>query len=109
MLQSKQEYDDLSDFETLESLFKIAGCITVELIPGSESNIDKKEFSWRLEEFSDKNIALDFEFENPDYISFDAVDKAKVIFSKTNYFMQPTDVKKSPTPDDFTIIVDLPN
>ena len=99
----------MSELETLESLFKIAGCINVELIPGSESNIDKKEFSWRLKEFSEEKIALDFEFENPDYISVDAVDKAKIVFSKTRYFMQTTDIKKSPTADDFTIIVDLPN
>ena len=39
----------LDELEQVESLLKIAGCVKIELIPGTETNLDKKKFNWSLE------------------------------------------------------------
>ena len=49
-LQNDQQVVTQTDeLESVESLLKIAGCVQMELIPGTETNLDKKKFSWNLE------------------------------------------------------------
>lgn len=64
----------------LESLLKIAGCIKMELVPGSENNLEKKQFSWTLQQYDATKIVLKLEFEHPEFISMEAQDSVKVSF-----------------------------
>ena len=55
----------------------------MELIPGSENDIDKKAFTWSLLRFDSKILQIAVNFENPKYISMEAIDYMKVIFNNT--------------------------
>ena len=43
--------------------------IQVEMIPGSARDLEKKTFTWAVDEIQDSQVNLDFWFENPIYIS----------------------------------------
>ena len=66
----------------------------MELVPGTDTNLDKKTFEWKLEELNGSQIALSMTFDNPEYISMDATDSIKVSFSKSEYFVQPVEEGK---------------
>ena len=59
----------------------------MELIPGSEINLDKKKFNWNLEALDESKLQMSVAFNHPEYISMDAEDSIKISFAKTDYFI----------------------
>ena len=59
----------------------------MELVPGTDTNLDKKTFEWNLEELSGSYLTLSMTFDNPEYISMDATDSIIVSFAKSDYFI----------------------
>ena len=55
----------------------------MELVPGSENDIDKKEFTWSLLRFDQQVLQIAVNFEYPEYISMEAIDYMKIIFNNT--------------------------
>ena len=49
---------DLVELELIESLLRLSGCIKIEFIPGSENNLEKKKFKWKLIELNEKKLEL---------------------------------------------------
>ena len=43
---------ELDELESIEHLLKLAGCVSMELVPGTDTNLDKKTFEWKLEELN---------------------------------------------------------
>ena len=78
---------ELDELESLESLLKIAGCVNMELVPGSETSLSKKKFNWSLVELEESKLSMQVTFENPQYISIDVPDSIKIRFTKSDYFI----------------------
>ena len=64
----------------MESLLKVSGCVFAELIPGQEYLAENKTFEWKLQEFTQDNMKVKFEFDQPEIISIDMFDSVKVSF-----------------------------
>lgn len=64
--------------------------MSAKLIPGSDQDVEKKEFVWSLITFTLKHLKLQIKFFNPQYISMGEVpDKLEVIFNNTKAFLEP--------------------
>ena len=58
-------------------------------MPGTENNLEKKEFTWSLVRFDSEELEISIYFENPTYISMEAYDYLKISFSNTSIVMSP--------------------
>ena len=62
----------------------------MELIPGSQEYVDKKTFTWDIEEFNESQMSIKLEFDNKLYISNDdLIDQMKISFNNTDIYMKP--------------------
>ena len=86
-MSSIADETELDELESIERLLKLAGCVNMELVPGTDTNLDKKTFEWKLEKLNGSKLALSMTFDNPEYISMDATDSIKVSFAKSDYFI----------------------
>ena len=71
----------------------------VDLIPGTQQDLDKKDFKWTVSELNGDKIAFDFTFENPEYISMgDRADFMNVKFYNTDVYLVPKNSDKAAVP-----------
>ena len=59
----------------------------MEFISGSENNMDKKTFKWKLIQFDEKSLRIEFVFDFPEYISLDATDFMKINFKNNDFIL----------------------
>ena len=91
----------LNDFDATTSLLKVTESIKAELVPGTENNLDKKEFTWKLVKYSKSEVQLQFNFKFPEFISVDKVDTMKITFNNADNWVSPTDETKTSIPNGF--------
>ena len=84
---STDDETELDELESIERLLKLAGCMNMELVPGTDTNLDKKSFEWKLKELNGSELFLTMTFDSPEYISMDATDSLMVSFAKSEYFI----------------------
>ena len=87
---------------------KLSESVKFELIPGDDLYIDKKNFTWVLSLLNENEIGFNLRFENPMYISSNALDTLKISLKNTENFLAPLDEEKSSIPDGFTIVIKVP-
>jgi hypothetical protein len=86
---------EVSDQEKIANLLKLTKSFEVDLVPGTQQDLDKKAFNWTVSEMSGSQISFDFSFENPEYISMgDRADYMNVKFHNTDVYLVPTDGDK---------------
>ena len=56
----------------------------MEFISGSENNMDKKSFKWKLIQFNEKKLRVEIEFDYPEYISLEETDYMKISFKNND-------------------------
>ena len=52
----------ITELDKIENLLKIENCINVQLIPGNERNLDKKNFEWHLKTFTEQDFIIWLDF-----------------------------------------------
>lgn len=55
----------IEELQKIETLLKLTNCIKMELLPGNERNLDKKEYKWNFKTFDENEIDFALIFENP--------------------------------------------
>jgi hypothetical protein len=63
--------------------------IKVDLVPGSNTNLADRNFTWAIASYENGQMTFDFTFDNPQYISSDEdnVDVFIVQFFNTSLYM----------------------
>ena len=64
----------------------------LELIPGTDTYLDKKGFRWDLAYFGSDAWTISITFEHPEFISCDKIDSMKIKFNNTALYLQPADL-----------------
>ena len=86
--QSIESLEQLNDeVQAIEDLLKATNSLRAELLPGSDYDIENKEFIWKLEKIDTEEFYLRLIFENPQYISMDQIDSMKLLFMNTAYYL----------------------
>ena len=65
--------------------------ILVELISAIDYDLDKKGFTWSLARYDSKFVTLKLNFENFEYISIEKVDKIRIKFMNTQFYLKAKD------------------
>ena len=79
------------------------------MIPADELSIEKKGFTWDLEEFSSTKMGIQIYFENPSFISAGSrPDKLTVSFYNTTKYLEPEDPELSAVPDGYQLSLPIP-
>ena len=65
----------------------------MDLIPGTNHNINKKSYKWKIHEYSEWKMSVDLYFDNPEQVSTDEEnpDVLKVTFKNTELYLKPAD------------------
>ena len=69
-------------------LFQLTNSITFTLVPGDDSYLDKKEFTWELVLFESNKIGFKITFKHPEYISVGKPDTMKIVFTNADKFLK---------------------
>lgn len=81
----------------------------MELIPGNEDNLDKKQFTWKLLNFDQKNMEIKIDFENPEYISFEDKDLMQISFFNTIAWLRSEEEdEEAAIPEGYSVEIILP-
>ena len=82
----------------------------MNLIPGSNQNIEERQFKWKITVFNNYKMTVDIFFDDPDYISTDESnpDVLMVTFYNTHILFAPQDQFLTPIKDGFSIKAVLP-
>ena len=90
------------DLRMITNLMKLSGSIKIELIPGSENYIEKKQFSWEIIKHGENQIEIQFKYENPVFISAGVIDSMKITYENTGAWVIPEQSTMRSTPEGFT-------
>ena len=93
---------------SISDLLRNSKSIITELVPGTENNLDKKKYEWKVVEYESKKVRIAFTFENPEFISVEEFDTMKVTFNNTESWLEPLDLSKYATPNGFVQVLKIP-
>lgn len=101
---------ELTEASGLDQLIKLTNSVEMSLVPGSNMDLDKREFSWSIVHLEGKEMVIELDFDNPEYISSgdDNTDVLVISFYNTEYFLQPDDLDKKPIGDGYQLSINLP-
>ena len=71
----------------IEAFLKMTESIKVELIPANDYYPDNKSYEWHLEQYTEDELRLTFDFEHPEYISSGNIDTAKITINNAEKFL----------------------
>lgn len=97
LLKRRQEY-----LLKLTTLLKLSKSLSVELVPGDDNYLDKKNFTWSLSVYDETTVGLKFDFDFPAFISAGGkLDTMKITFFNTKVWISPIDERKLSIPDGY--------
>jgi len=92
----------------LTTYLKLSGSVKILLIPANELHLEKKHFDWRVTQYDEASITLQFDFENPEYVSVNEIDSLKISFFNTHISLAPLNAGLSNIGEGYTVVVKIP-
>ena len=95
--------------QAIAQILKYTKSIMTEIIPGNDYSeyIEKKTYSWQLQELDSDSLSIKFSFDYPEFISFGEADTMKIQLFNTDSWLIPTDESKQSLPDGYEIMLKL--
>ena len=100
----------MTEASGLDQLIKLTNSVEMDLVPGSNKDADKREFSWNIVQLNGDKMVIDIYFDNVEYISSsdENADVMMISFYNTEFYLVPSDLNKKPIGDGYQLAVNLP-